>query len=521
LVLLWSFLSYFVICFLLLSDGSHSYIFLISLAACPVTGWLAQVHTSRYKMVSYSSRFTWGIAIVLNLYLVLNSPTDIHSLAYSVPKKSLELLACLGFAGALISNIQLGLDQMTDASSADISSYICWTVWLYSLAYCLMAFTQHCFCEIYTMGLSFFLVSCALTVIVLTDILFHHWLIKEPVTSDPLKHIYRVLAYAAKNKHPRLRSAFTFWEDEPYSRIDLGKTKYGGPFTTEQVEDVKSFFQILKILLMGGVVMAMYSLQNPSYTKLMNHYADKKFTEFCNEGSSGSDSTSSYLSSCYDRLMVSHFHHAAIVLIVPVVELALNPLFRRCCAWYSNAGIWSRVTASVFILWICTMQVLMLEVVAHAHYNHRANATTCLLYSDQRDLAHHEQLPHYWLLLPQIFYGVSYYLACTSAYKFIIAQGPYSMRSQLIGLLFMSFGLFSAIFLVSGLALLKVLRKKLQHRSCGVWYYSGMAVFVFLLLCLVVVLRRNYSPRRRDEDVHNQQIFAVNFFDKYLPRQSS
>ena len=34
-----------------------------------------------------------------------------------------------------------------------------------------------------------------------------------------------------------------------YSRIDLGKRKYGGPLTTEQVEDVKTFFQILVILV--------------------------------------------------------------------------------------------------------------------------------------------------------------------------------------------------------------------------------------------------------------------------------
>ena len=36
--------------------------------------------------------------------------------------------------------------------------------------------------------------------------------------------------------------------------LDLGKEKYGGPFTTEQVEDVKAFYGILKVLLSFGVV---------------------------------------------------------------------------------------------------------------------------------------------------------------------------------------------------------------------------------------------------------------------------
>ncbi len=29
--------------------------------------------------------------------------------------------------------------------------------------------------------------------------------------------------------------------------MDLGKSRYGGPFTTEQVEDVKTFFKIIVI----------------------------------------------------------------------------------------------------------------------------------------------------------------------------------------------------------------------------------------------------------------------------------
>ena len=68
------------------------------------------------------------------------------------------------------------------------------------------------------------------------------------MTHNPLTFIFQVLRYAVKNKYPRQRSAFTYWEDKPYSRIDLGKTKYGGPFTTEQVEDVKTYFRILVLI---------------------------------------------------------------------------------------------------------------------------------------------------------------------------------------------------------------------------------------------------------------------------------
>ncbi len=49
------------------------------------------------------------------------------------------------------------------------------------------------------------------------------------VTVVSHKLIYRVLKYAVKNKHPRLRSAFTYWEEKPISRLDLGKTNMEDP----------------------------------------------------------------------------------------------------------------------------------------------------------------------------------------------------------------------------------------------------------------------------------------------------
>uniref|UniRef100_A0A1X7SJY2 Uncharacterized protein n=1 Tax=Amphimedon queenslandica TaxID=400682 RepID=A0A1X7SJY2_AMPQE len=37
-----------------------------------------------------------------------------------------------------------------------------------------------------------------------------------------------------KHKYPENRSALTYWEEEAPSRLDLGKNKYGGPFTEEE-----------------------------------------------------------------------------------------------------------------------------------------------------------------------------------------------------------------------------------------------------------------------------------------------
>ena len=42
-----------------------------------------------------------------------------------------------------------------------------------------------------------------------------------------------------------------------HPRIDFGKSKYGGPFTTEQVEDVKTFFRALGLVLIVSFIYAM------------------------------------------------------------------------------------------------------------------------------------------------------------------------------------------------------------------------------------------------------------------------
>ena len=68
---------------------------------------------------------------------------------------------------------------------------------------------------------------------------------------NSLKQIHNVLSYVAQNKHPRQRSAATYGELP--SRFDLAKSRYGGPYSTEYVEDVKTFCRICLLLLVAAL----------------------------------------------------------------------------------------------------------------------------------------------------------------------------------------------------------------------------------------------------------------------------
>jgi hypothetical protein len=108
--------------------------------------------------------------------------------------------------------------------------------------------------------------------------LFNHWLIKEPAAKNPFRLVHGVIKYAIKNKQPQLRSAFTYCEDKLPSRIDFGKSKYGGPFTTEQVEDVKTLLRLLVFVfivsILFGIVIAFYSLKVQLSNQLMASHSD-------------------------------------------------------------------------------------------------------------------------------------------------------------------------------------------------------------------------------------------------------
>ena len=83
----------------------------------------------------------------------------------------------------------------------------------------------------------------------------HNWLLTEHLGGNPYLLTWRVVKFAAQHNKPIRRSAFTYCESDYPSRLDISKQRrYGGHFTTEQVEDVKTLLTMLKVLLCLGPV---------------------------------------------------------------------------------------------------------------------------------------------------------------------------------------------------------------------------------------------------------------------------
>ena len=88
-----------------------------------------------------------------------------------------------------------------------------------------------------------------LAVIIISDCLCQQWLDRTHKVTNPIKLIIQVLNYTRKHSYPERRSAFTYIDEEQPTRMDFGKEKFGGPFTEEEVEDVKTVLRLIPLIV--------------------------------------------------------------------------------------------------------------------------------------------------------------------------------------------------------------------------------------------------------------------------------
>ena len=206
---MWIFITYYTVFFFHFStDIYRKYLLAICFGGCVISGWLADVYIGRYRCIQYSSRIAWVGTIALNTYyLVQNYLWQPPHIADTITQIILNGVLGIGLAGLFANSIQLGLDQMVDASSTKIISYISWCICMCFLAAIVAAVFHTDFYKSFNVAVSLISVSFLMTVLVISEMSFNHLLIKEPVTHNPLKLIFQVLRYAVKNKYPRMRSA--------------------------------------------------------------------------------------------------------------------------------------------------------------------------------------------------------------------------------------------------------------------------------------------------------------------------
>ena len=378
----------------------------------PLVGWLADAKFGNFKTFKIGAIVLFlatlgGIgAIIINQYCnVSNSITEVYTTVYSS-------VGAAGVIACLLTALQLGLDQMPDASSSNITSFIAWFVfsvcagvWLSkALPSVILGCDNHNKLALAVrIGLSFIPCICLSVASSSMFILAPRYLVIEPNSPNALKTIFQVLKFAAKHKAPLNRSAFTYWEEDIPSRLDLGKSKYGGPFTTEQVEDVKTLLKLLTLLIPISVVSLGFAITSAIDLIIFGH------TEFCFDR---------------DRLLSTFTTNSLFIPIFVTVlyELMLFPLVKN-----KLPSTLKRIGIAAFLIF----------VIESLHLTEAGVSLSIIQTTNQTETLLTLQQVEKWVNLVLGFSKATVILFLLNGIlEFVCAQSPYNMRGLLTGCTF-------------------------------------------------------------------------------------
>ena len=469
---------------------------------CPIFGWIADTYWGRYKMIRRSLLLAWLATIAICLLSIIPDDLPHVHLIKEVSDITLVILSLFSLGGLVINIVQFGVDQLPDASSADITAFTNWYVWVGNVGYIVVTFSSNCVCSKYTAVAKLLLPAC-MTIALCLDYNFNHWLIKEPVSENPLKLIYRVMHYAWKNKYPRQRSAFTYYDDKRHSRIDFAKQKFGGPFTTEQVEDVKTFWRILFYL----IILILYS---GSIVKLLTVAENMRY-HLHNWDSKPESNTQCSIRKCYQERSVFDIGYLMIAIVIPLHEFILHRLIGRLSSF-------TKFITGLFLALMSMIGYLFLEVAGHAKLHGNTTNATCLLEVDKNNPSTWSSLPldYKWIMIPECLRSTGYFFMTTAGIQFIHAQSPYSMKGLVFGLAYECLGLSYIIFYIVLIPITYAPHKWPPTRyGCGTWYLLSASIILLLMFVLACILISKYKKRQRGDILPNEHIFAINYYSRY------
>jgi peptide/histidine transporter 3/4 len=461
------------------------HIWIIPFSITPaIAGWLTDAFIGRYKVIRCSIWIMWLIMIAITASAVVGQLSEIHHYQDKViVQPILFCLISIGL-GAFLSNIvQFGLDQLQDASTTEIKSFIVWYVNSLITTGIIAEFNFLCLNRQNKLYLSLLICAC-LTLALLLIIFYNKSLIKEPPPKYSFKLIYKVIKLAIVTKHPRRRSAFTYCEDELPSRIDFGKSKYGGPFTTEQVEDVKTLLRLLPLISIFGVIASVLVAANG-----LRIYLEKQYNRFASSYAISELNSKDIIAECYAETSLTDSVHLGILLLIVLHEIVIYPFFQRCICYVKIKSLWKILIGIIFQV-VCVTTLMAFDVISrHNFLKNEYNATIQCIFQERSNGLLSQSLSYRWLAIPEYLHYISLTFLLTGIIEFICSQAPYSMKGVIMGAQYTLISICSIPILVTNVVILNTESLSSLGKgtiSCEFWY-ALLIIAAYLSLFVILV----------------------------------
>ena len=443
--------------------------FIIVLGFCLIyliAGYFGDFLVSRYKLVMVGSLVTFIVLIPFIIIFIL-LPT------YKYLLLVLCTLILVTFAIVRVNLLPFNIDQLIGSSSDELTAVLHWHNFGTIIE---IAFASY---DVKVVHLLIASIVCVSAVLV-SHSLFNHYLETTPVnTVNPVKLIVRVLCYARKHKYPENRSALTYWEEEAPSKLDLGKDKYGGPFTEEEVEDVKTVLRLIPMVIACAVA-----------SGLLEEYIVGLTTEVY--GCSVSDNLDLSFSVTYVFIILLH-------------QFLIYPCFRKYIP-----SMLKRIGLGLVLIVLLNILYTGLSVIGNYHFGQAFRCFT--VYDDENS----SSMTYEWIIIDITQAGL-WYVFNVVLVEFILAQCPKSMRGTLIGLLLCFWGSRRFVDLTLFLPFLHFMSPEVSLGR-GFYFLLAKTIMSSIILLIYMFLAKRYKLRVREVEINIHQI-AENFIINNIERE--
>ena len=443
---------------------------LASMIISPFFGWLADVKLGRYKVIVFASLVSFICAILElifgGVYLVSN--VLITSIAFIVNN-----ICFTCFSAAMLPFVT---DQLIGASSDKLSSVV---HWFYFFRHIGLFFTDVENLSVVMVdnkqysNIATVLFTCGLStaLIIISDCLCLQWLDRTHKVTNPIKLIVQVLNYTRKHKYPEKRSAFTYLDEEHPTRIDFGKEKFGGPFTEEEVEDVKTILRLVPIVRCISFIANM---------------GVKSITIDLFENS--------FINVCVNKAMITWFFP---LFLIPLCQLVIFLIFRN---WIPSILKQIGIALTLKTLGIVLLTATEIKGLA----NIPSGLEGYVNCTGNTDIIHVEW---HWSIIPNILYCSGTAMASLLLLEFIIAQAPQKMKGFVIGMSLACYGINVLTFTFD-----------LKHITCTLCYRLPLVILPVAFYVLFLFLAKRYTLRERNREI-NIQAIVEEHYERYMDQE--
>ena len=512
-------------------------VFAVWMLFYPLAGYLADVRYGRYKVIFCSLKLTWSALMIFFIAsLVINAiywPLRLCVLHGQCHDTFLDpglfvcyiifmciftifafLMLSIGFAGFAANVIQFGIDQLQDHPARDSFLFIYWYILAQHIGVGIGKLVWTAAVPTAFISLSIFLIGWLLLIIsipVSLCVAKSQWFIKDTGLGNPYKEVAQIARFAKKHKIPIRRSAFTYWEDDIPTGLDLGKSKYGGPFTTEQVENVKAFFGILSILfcllscfiadIAASAILPVLKYHMDKWIPRLylqdSGYSVAEYTLFTNGGT---------------------LYPLFIVILIPIFLTIIHPLFQKYFP-----SILKRIGIGLCLITVSLVCSLFVDTIGHvlpcgqnatSMFEPRQFVEEWRLTNNSIQFYYVEysslHLSPYILIVQNFLIAVAYILIYGGVFEFICAQSPHSMKGVLIGAFFAVKGLSHLVGVLVVFFPLSLWQT--SPRAGLVYFLENVVISVFGVGCFIFYARR-YRYRQRDEFC-NIRKYIEDYYEK-------